>query len=112
MSEQTEPVIDCSRLKKLDESGKLELLQRLNGWSINADGKLCRTFVLQNFAESLALANLVGAIAEEIGHHPDLLVRWGSLSVEIWTHSLSRQNDAALTEADFFLAARINELRA
>lgn len=112
MSDQTEPVIDCSRLKRLDQQGKLELLEPLHGWSINADGKLCRTFVLQNFAESLALANLVGAVAEEIGHHPDLLVRWGSVSVEIFTHSLSHENNAALTEADFFLAARINELRA
>lgn len=111
MTDKTKPVIDCSQLKKLDGPRQHELLEQLSGWSINVDGKLKRTFVVKNFAEALALANLVGTVAENIGHHPDLLVRWGALTVEIWTHSLSSENEAALTEADFFLAARIDELK-
>ena len=111
MSDKTKPAIDCSQLERLDRPRQQELLEQLSGWSIGADGKLKRTFVVKNFAEALALANSVGAVAETIGHHPDLLVRWGALSIEIWTHSLSSENDAALTEADFFLAARIDELK-
>ena len=50
------------------------------------------------------LAEKVARIAEEENHHPDLLVRWGELKVEIWTHKIG-----ALTENDFILAAKINQ---
>jgi 4a-hydroxytetrahydrobiopterin dehydratase len=54
---------------------------------------------------SLDLANKIGGIAEEQGHHPDLLVRWGELGIEVWTHAID-----GLSEADFILAAKIDRL--
>lgn len=59
----------------------------------------------KNFLESLALANKIGEVAEEQGHHPDLLVRWGELNIELWTHKID-----GLSEADFILAAKIDRL--
>ena len=60
-----------------------------------------REFILADFAEALAFANKVGAVAEAEGHHPDLYVAWGKCKVEIWTHKIN-----GLTESDFYLAAK------
>lgn len=71
------------------------------GWQLNAEGHLERVFPFKDFARSLELANKVGAIAEQEGHHPDLHVAWGKCAVEIWTHKIQ-----GLTESDFYLAAK------
>lgn len=83
------------------------LLQELSGWQVIDGPKLLKTVKLANFAQSLALANKIGAVAEEQGHHPDLLVRWGSLRIEIWTHAIG-----GLSENDFILAAKIDQVLA
>ncbi len=81
-----------------------EILKWLNeGWSINSAGHLERVVLLKNFVESLALANTLGAIAEQAGHHPDLLIAYGQLRAEIWTHKIS-----GLSRADFVLAAKFD----
>ena len=87
----------------LDEAKRL--LVELNDWTLVGDKRLQRAIELGNFAESLKLANQVGALAEEEGHHPDLLVRWGQLRIEIWTHKVN-----GLTESDFILASKIDRL--
>jgi 4a-hydroxytetrahydrobiopterin dehydratase len=71
------------------------------GWALTANGHLLRNYEFRNFAEALAFANRVGAIAEQQGHHPDLHVGWGRCGVEIWTHKID-----GLTESDFYLAAK------
>ena len=71
------------------------------GWEVPGDKRLERTYRVKNFAEALALANRVGAIAEEQQHHPDLYVAWGRLRVEVWTHKID-----GLTASDFYFAAK------
>ena len=41
----------------------------------------------------------------EQGHHPDLLLSWGKVEITIWTHKVN-----GLTESDFILAAKIDQL--
>lgn len=79
------------------------LLELGTGWRLNADGHLWKEFEFKDFAQALAFANRVGAIAEEQRHHPDLRVGWGYCGVEIWTHKIG-----GLTESDFYLAAKID----
>lgn len=81
------------------------LLKQLNGWQVLEGKFLIKKFPLKNFADALALANDIGELAERVGHHPDLLVRWGELSIKIWTHAADN-----LTESDFVLAAKIDRL--
>ena len=85
------------------ERGRIDelLAQLASGWALTDSGHLLRTYEFRDFAEALAFANRVGAIAEQQGHHPDLHVAWGHCGVEIWTHKI-----AGLTESDFFLAAK------
>ena len=58
-----------------------------------------------NFVRALAFTNRVGGMAEEQQHHPDIHLSWGHVRVEIWTHKID-----GLTESDFVLAAKIDEL--
>jgi 4a-hydroxytetrahydrobiopterin dehydratase len=79
-----------------------ELLRELGeGWELNAEGHLQRTYSFSNFVDAIAFANRVGDIAEEQNHHPDLYVAWGKCTVEIWTHKIQ-----GLTESDFYFAAK------
>lgn len=80
-------------------------LGKVEGWSHAEHRRISRTFVFPDFAGALDFANRVGAIAEAEGHHPDLLVAWGRVGVTIWTHKVN-----GLTESDFILAAKIDQL--
>ena len=39
------------------------------------------------------------------GHHPDIFLAWGKVKLTIWTHKID-----GLTESDFILAAKVDEL--
>ncbi len=75
-----------------------------DGWQ-EVDGALQRTFRFRDFAEALAFVNRVGALAEEVDHHPDVAIHWNRVTLRWWTHT---QN--AITERDVELARRMNQL--
>ena len=82
------------------------LLAQLPGWHIEeADGhsRLTRTFTHQGFMPGVGLVDRIATVAEAEGHHPDLLLSYGALTVRLWTHAAG-----GLTENDFILAARID----
>ncbi|XP_048536648.1 pterin-4-alpha-carbinolamine dehydratase 2, mitochondrial-like isoform X4 [Triticum urartu] len=63
-----------------------------------------RAWKVKKFAKGLDFFQLVAAVAEEQGHHPDLhLVGWNNVKIDVWTHAVR-----GIT--DFILAAKINEL--
>lgn len=82
-----------------------ELLGRLEGWDLDSQGHLYKDYAFADFAQGLGFVNAIGALADEVDHHPDLLLRWGGVRVTIWTHSIG-----ALSVGDFAFAARV-ELR-
>jgi 4a-hydroxytetrahydrobiopterin dehydratase len=47
----------------------------------------------------------VGEIAEEEDHHPLLIVEWGMLTVQWWTHVVK-----GLHKNDFIMAAKTNDI--
>ncbi|MCG3172345.1 MAG: putative pterin-4-alpha-carbinolamine dehydratase [Myxococcota bacterium] len=75
---------------------------KLPGWKVVDEHHITREFVFPGFLQGLFFANRIGAIAEEQGHHPDILIAWGKVRVDIWTHKID-----GLTESDFILAAKI-----
>jgi 4a-hydroxytetrahydrobiopterin dehydratase len=81
------------------------LLAQLNGWDVEREHHLKKNYSFSNFAEALKFVNRAGALAEEQGHHPDICFGWGKVEVSIWTHKID-----GLTESDFILAAKIDEL--
>lgn len=88
--------------------GEAERLARsLPGWSLSRDAKkIFRSWTVKNFLAGIDFFNKVAALAEEQGHHPDLhLEGYRNLSIAIWTHAA-----LGLTENDFILAAKIDEI--
>jgi len=84
------------------------LLEQVAGWDVEeADGhlRLTRTVKFKGFMPGVELVNRIAPIAEAEGHHPDLLLSYGSLTVWLWTHAAG-----GLTENDFILAARIDQV--
>ena len=82
-----------------------DLLQQVHEeWSVDRQGHLRRTLKFPDFASAMDYANEVGAIAENQGHHPDLHISWGQVTVEVWTHKID-----GLTESDFIFAAKCDE---
>ena len=75
-----------------------------NGWEVVDAHHLSKEFTFKNFTEALAFVNLVGEVAEEQNHHPDLYLAWGKVRVEIWTHKIN-----GLTESDFIFAAKTDQ---
>ena len=83
------------------------VLSRLGGdWTVVDDHHLHKDYEFKDFADALEFTTRIGAIAEEQGHHPDIYLAWGKVSVTIWTHKID-----GLTESDFVLAAKCDESR-
>jgi 4a-hydroxytetrahydrobiopterin dehydratase len=61
----------------------------------------------KDFADSLAFVNAVGALAQEMDHHPDIDIRWNTVTLRLTTHSAG-----GLTGLDLDLARRIDALSA
>jgi 4a-hydroxytetrahydrobiopterin dehydratase len=80
------------------------LMEQLDGWSFE-QGHLAKSYAFADFAGALDFVNRIGAISEQQGHHPDIYMTWGKVSVEIWTHKID-----GLTESDFILAAKFDEI--
>jgi len=81
------------------------LLAEVPGWDAPHEHHLFRVFRFPDFQQALDFVNRAGAVAEEQGHHPDLLLAWGKVEVTIYTHKID-----GLTESDFVLAAKIERL--
>ena len=83
------------------------MLAEVDGWNLAEDGvlKIQRKFKFDDFKSALGFVNEVGKIAEEEGHHPEIIFGWGKAVVTLYTHAVS-----GLSENDFILAAKINNL--
>jgi 4a-hydroxytetrahydrobiopterin dehydratase len=89
---------------KGDELKKLQ--QNVPGWHITNQHHLHREFRFPDFKQALDFVNRIGAVAEEQGHHPDIMLAWGKVEVTLWTHKID-----GLTESDFIMAAKISRLK-
>jgi 4a-hydroxytetrahydrobiopterin dehydratase len=81
------------------------LKSQLEGWQVEDDKKLIKSYKLKNFVEAVDFVNRITPVAEAENHHPDLYVRWGEVRVYLWTHKID-----GLTESDFYMAAKIDHV--
>jgi 4a-hydroxytetrahydrobiopterin dehydratase len=82
-----------------------KLSHQLPNWKVIDEHHITRTFTFPDFRKALEFVNRVGAVAEEQGHHPDILLTWGKVEITLWTHKVN-----GLTESDFILAAKIDQV--
>ncbi|NMH98527.1 4a-hydroxytetrahydrobiopterin dehydratase [Pseudonocardia acidicola] len=87
----------------LDDAAITSALDGLPGWERDGDS-FVRTAKLPSFPAAIAVVDRVAAIAEERDHHPDIDIRWRTLTFRLSTHSAG-----GLTELDVGLARAISE---
>ena len=83
----------------LSASAIQEKLKSLPQWKLEG-GEIVRLYTFTDFLHSLQFVNLVGKEAEDIGHHPDIDIRYNKVRLALISHDAG-----GLTDADFELAA-------
>jgi len=81
-----------------------EALERLPEWRRDGD-TIERKAELESFQRAIAVVNRVAEIAESLNHHPDIDVRWRTLTFRLSTHS-----EGGLTGKDVSLAGQIDQV--
>lgn len=90
----------------LTEAKNIEFLTVLgNGWQVVDNHHLEKEYKFKDFRQALDFTYLMGEMAEQQGHHPDIYLSWGEVRLTIWTHVIN-----GLTESDFILAAKADQL--
>lgn len=82
-----------------------QILQEVPQWQVINEHHVTRTFTFPDFKQALAFVNRVGEVAEQQGHHPDILLTWGKAEITMWTHKID-----GLTRSDLIMAAKIDQL--
>lgn len=81
-------------------------LSSLSGW-VQEEKQIAKEFQFKDFAEALTFVNKLGEEAEKMNHHPDIFIHsWNKVKTTISTHS-----EGGITEKDFQLAQKIEELK-
>ena len=77
-------------------------LSSLKNWNFE-NNQIGKEYQFKDFAEALAFVNKAGAAAEEMNHHPDILMHsWNKVKITVSTHS-----EGGVTEKDFQLAQKL-----
>lgn len=74
-------------------------------WSVEGALRLSREFSFDSFKEAIRFVGSVADLAEAEGHHPDIDIRYSTVTLRLSTH-----DSDALTLKDFIVAAKIDTL--
>lgn len=67
--------------------------------------RLQRVYKFKTYSQSVDFTNKVAAIAEEEDHHPLIILEWGKVTIQWWTHVVK-----GLHRNDFIMAAKTDEM--
>ena len=86
---------------------KDHLLATLDGWKL-ADSsieKLVKNYSFKSFKQAYEFSNLIVGLADAEDHHPKIILEWGLVSLEWWSHKIK-----GLHINDFICAAKSDEI--
>lgn len=92
--------VEATPADKLSNAQIEKQLAALPEWSEIA-GALQRTYQFKGFIAAMAFVNKVAAIAEDDQHHPDIMIRFNKVTLNVSTHSAG-----GITMKDFDLAKK------
>jgi 4a-hydroxytetrahydrobiopterin dehydratase len=72
-------------------------------WRVLLGDRAYSYFRTRSFAKGVSLVDAIGVLADAANHHPDIDLRYGGLTVRLWTHDVD-----GLSERDIELARRIS----
>lgn len=81
-------------------------LAGLDGWE-HADGALRRSVKFDSFLAGIDAVRRVAESAEAADHHPDIDIRWRTVTFVLVTHS-----EGGITDKDVAMAGEINRILA
>jgi 4a-hydroxytetrahydrobiopterin dehydratase len=87
-----------------DEDVQARLAALGDGWE-KYGNSLRREFRFGDFTGAVDFVNRLTPVANEMNHHPDVFLSWGLARVSLISHS-----EHGITEKDFELAKRLNDL--
>ena len=87
---------------KLDDAQIQEKLKDAQGWKLEG-GQLCKTFQFSDYMDGIDFATKVGKVAEDLNHHPDILITWRKVRVAVNTHDVQ-----GISPYDFELARLVD----
>jgi len=89
-------------MAKLTDDELQAAVARLPGWAAE-DGALVKRFTFPTFPEGVYFVDRVADLAEEAGHHPDIDIRYTTITMRLATH-----DEGGVTEKDTALAEQID----
>jgi 4a-hydroxytetrahydrobiopterin dehydratase len=92
-------------MELIESTALADALTRLDGWQGDTTG-ISRTVSLATFPAAIAAVDQIALAAEEIDHHPDIDIRWRTLTLRVTTW----EADSHVTDLDLNLAARIDKI--
>ena len=90
----------------LDAESVRNAVAVLDGWDGGPEA-IVRTVGLRSFPAAIAVVDQVAQVAEAMDHHPDIDIRWRTLTFRCVTHSAG-----GVTKRDIALANRIDRILA
>jgi 4a-hydroxytetrahydrobiopterin dehydratase len=93
-----------ARPQKLTDAEVTQRLGELPGWKRQGDA-LVKTFELPSFPRAIEVVNAVARRANELDHHPDMLIQYSKLGFTLSTHDAG-----GITDLDAKLAGEIERL--
>lgn len=92
-----------------------DYLNQINDWELvdppsrkASEGqalKIRKRFKFGKYMQGIEFINKVAKIAEEEGHHPNMLIGWRQVTINLSTHAIG-----GLSENDFIMAAKIDKI--
>lgn len=84
------------------------LLTQVPDWHLiheDSMDKLVREYRFTDYLKVIDLTHKIGCMGEQMNHHPVMVVEWGKLTVNWWTHVT-----CGLNRNDFIMAARCDRV--
>lgn len=91
--------------RKLNEAEISSRIETMPGW-VHDDGRLRKLVATGNFNRGVQYVLKIGAIADRLNHHPDILLTYPRVTIEIYTHDVG-----GITDFDFELARQIDGIQ-
>ena len=89
----------------LNDEAIQQALAKRQGWSYQGN-ELRKKFTFKSFMPGIEFVNQIAQAAESAGHHPDITINYNVVGISLSTHS-----EGGVTQKDFDLAAKIDQVR-
>lgn len=94
------------KTKGIPKEDLQDFLDEVHHWALSKDSKsISRMFEFKDFIGAVNFVDTVADIAEGEGHHPDIMIAYNKVTLTLSTHSIGE-----LTENDFIVAAKIDDI--